>query len=161
MKANLDGCERYKMCKCITLNLALSASPFVIKPEKLFSTSFLLDREVKIYYLLQLAFWFSSSIRNVEAYFKRYQSGAESEYCSKAALLYLLSCLMGFLTNHSEGGVILISIQYLSELSYQTYRLLWIFGWEKSFNVALLMWSIIFVFCRFLHLGNFISAFEI
>lgn len=152
-KVNLSNSKKEKLCTTITLLPFYSIAIIVLllrgcSWKGLLNKQTQLKPETKQYYLIQVAFWFSCSIRNIEAYFKKYSGGAENDKCSKAALLYLISCLIGYCSVYAEDGIILLCCQYITELCYQLYRILWIFDWDWSLNKMFLIWSAVFIMCR-------------
>uniref|UniRef100_A0A672KXF7 Translocating chain-associated membrane protein 2-like n=1 Tax=Sinocyclocheilus grahami TaxID=75366 RepID=A0A672KXF7_SINGR len=102
--------------------------------------------QVKFFYLTQLAYWFHAL---PELYFQKVRKEEilrQLQYIS----LYLLHILAAYLLNLTRVGLVLLFLQYLSEMGFHLSRLFYFI--DENHHKMFEMWSIGFVLTRMITL---------
>lgn len=165
-KSNLSNSKKEKLNTTITLLLfyffCIIIWPLFCLPSSLFKREDTIGCNGKRFYLIQISFWLSCSIRNVEEYVTNSSSSqTENKNRSIAATLYLIGSLLGYFSGYALDGLCILFLHYISEFCYQLYRLFYIFEVNPEFtNRMFQLWSILFVFCRLISMlwTSFIDA---
>jgi len=154
-KVNLSNLKKEKLSQILTLLFfSFIACPVLlgdIQWNMFLLPSEALRASTKSYYLIQMAFWFSCSIRSLEE-FLTHRGGPKSDTLSKTSIMYLICVAITYHSRYGEAGQLLFAFQYVTEFLYQSYRLLWVFGseaWSGLFlNRVFQVWSLLFITCR-------------
>uniref|UniRef100_A0A672TA97 Translocating chain-associated membrane protein n=1 Tax=Sinocyclocheilus grahami TaxID=75366 RepID=A0A672TA97_SINGR len=102
--------------------------------------------QVKFFYLTQLAYWFHTL---PELYFQKIRKEEiprQLQYVS----LYLLHILAAYLLNLTRVGLVLLFLQYLSEMGFHLSRLFYFI--DENHHKMFEMWSVGFVLTRMITL---------
>ncbi|XDV41242.1 hypothetical protein PO909_010139 [Leuciscus waleckii] len=118
--------------------------------------------QVKFFYLTQLAYWFHAL---PELYFQKVRKVSEDERNAETLMqgiceevprqlqyisLYLLHILAAYLLNLTRVGLVLLFLQYLSEMGFHLSRLFYFI--DENHHKMFEMWSVGFVLTRMITL---------
>ncbi|XP_018612767.1 translocating chain-associated membrane protein 2-like isoform X2 [Scleropages formosus] len=98
--------------------------------------------QVKFFYLFQLAYWFHTL---PELYFQKVRKEEIPRQLTYISL-YLLHITVAYLLNLTRVGLVLLFLQYLSEMGFHISRLFYFI--DESHHKLFDMWALSFVFTR-------------
>jgi len=104
------------------------------------------DYDAKTWFTVTIAYWLSSSIRNIQQ-LAQHLRGYDNDY-TITPLIYLTFITYGYCSEYYKGALLLVNLHYATDAVYHVCGICWIGGWKGACLWSFRVWSLLFVTTR-------------